>query len=265
MAYYTQEHGDTHHWLNPGTDEFPACFMMAPFASRIQGGRFSYTGRRVSLKANVIGEPNPIHGSAWQAVWQVQLIRSASAQLFYAYLGDADWPWPFELTFRVVLSEYALKLTLELRNTSDEVMPVGLGLHPFFTSTPGASISFDASKRWLLDEGGIPQQPFLQTDSGRQNLVVQHESVDAAYSGWRSTAEVYWPEWQYKLVLTSNAQHLVVYTPQDSNYFCVEPVTNVPNGFNLPSTQLPVECYQTVLPGSVNTLTTSILLQPLIS
>lgn len=67
---------------------------------------------------------------------------------------------------------------------------------------------------------------------GIQELLDQ--SLDACFTGWSGQACIRWPsdEVVVKVSASEAAQAIVIYAPKSSDFICVEPVTNVNDGFN---------------------------------
>ena len=55
------------------------------------------------------------------------------------------------------------------------------------------------------------------------------------FSEWNGMATIVWPEKKLSLNIESskNLKHLIVYTPNKENFFCIEPVSHSVNAFNL--------------------------------
>lgn len=231
------------------------CFVMVPFASRLKDGLFVWNGQEIVLSANVEGERYPIHGWGWQADWRVISKHEAGCTLGWDHnevnSSLSGWPWAFSATLELKLLELGLQVELDIVNRSDATMPAGLGIHPYFRKTPKSSIVVDVERRWHLDAYGMPiinEPQFFDGFADPQALAGL--SMDDAFSGWDGQAEIHWPEWSTKLVMTANTQHLVVYAPPGQNYVCLEPVTNIPNAFNLPRGP-----FHTLAPGERHKLT----------
>jgi len=129
--YATSQGGETHHWLVPAGSEYPGCFPMVPFCSRIAHGVFQFGGRSVSLPANDASGTHAIHGHGYQQPWQVLSQEAHSVTLGYEYMPGA-WPWHYRVDQQVSLAGARLTLSMQVTNLSDEAMPVGAGIHPFF-------------------------------------------------------------------------------------------------------------------------------------
>ena len=54
------------------------------------------------------------------------------------------------------LEESSLTVTLQINNTGNSAMPVGMGLHPYFVRTPHVSITAKTEKMWINDAETMP-------------------------------------------------------------------------------------------------------------
>lgn len=261
--YVTLVSGEAHHWLvRPAAGE-AASFPLVPFCSRIRGGRFSFGKHRVKLPANNPPEVHAIHGHGFQCEWEVAERASHRAVLRYRH-GRSTWPWAYEVQQTLELNGRDLSLSLELLNRSDEPMPYGLGFHPHFAKTGAMTIEAGVQGIWLLDEqimtiGEMQLPDELSLSSG---LRVADMTLDHVFQGWNGSAVVCWPERQSEIRITGRgcASNLVIYAPADGHFVCVEPISNVPDGFNLPPAAFKAPVFALLAPGAVATNT--FVLQP---
>jgi aldose 1-epimerase len=86
----------------------------------------------------------------------------------------------------------------------------------------------DCSDRWDCDAAQLPvrkvAQPGIDAD-------VAHLDFDNAFEGWTGPARI--RDEKCSLQLRSSLPYLVVYTPRDKDYFCVEPVSHVGNAIHM--------------------------------
>ena len=60
---------------------------------------------------------------------------------------------------------------------------------------------------------------------------VSHLDYDNCFEGWHGPARI--RDEKFSLQLSSSLGYLVVFTPQDRDYFCVEPVSHVSNAIHM--------------------------------
>lgn len=212
-----------------------AAFPLVPFSGRIAHGKFEWLGRHVELRANFPPEPHTIHGHGWQSDWDVEEAGIDRAVLGYSHPAG-NWPWAYRAAQRFQLGPSGLDLMLSLTNMSNEPMPAGIGWHPYFSSA-GAQIVADTTKIWDTGADGVPTG--CRVPSGKEQLRrpqrVEDLALDTPFEKTGGPVTLHWPARRISLrILASDSlKFLVVYTPPGAGYFCVEPVSHVPNMVNL--------------------------------
>lgn len=211
-----------------------ACFPLVPYANRIADGRFSFEGERYVIPRNVADQAHPLHGTGWLQPWTVEQSDERSATLHYRHGADDGWPWAHHAEQRIVLGDEGLHVTLSLTNTGDRAMPFSLGLHPYFTKAGVSCLRFDAERMWLIDDAFLPTEPAPADrlgDWAAGETVERTSLIDNSYEGWSGTATISRNDGDLRLAGT-NTPFLHVFTPPGEPYFCVEPVTAMPDAFN---------------------------------
>jgi aldose 1-epimerase len=214
-----------------------SCFPMVPYGSRIRDARFVFCGREVVESPAMPQMRHALHGHGWRRNWSLLERSDNHLVLEYDYPSDA-WPWAYRTRQRFELSSEALAMTLEIENLSDGLMPAGLGFHPFFPRTPGATLTATTAGVWLTDPEVMPTEktavpPHWDLSTGRR---VAELELDNVFTGWRGEAVVTWPEHGAKLAIAASQpllSFLVVYTPRDADFFCVEPASHCTDAINL--------------------------------
>jgi len=219
---------EAHDWPKAGA------FVMLPFTNRLAPAQFSWQDQTITLH-NGSSKGQGLHGFGHRRPWQLREIKPESAELVLLHPAqDAEWPWPFEATLKYQLSEAGLRLELTVCNTSDSVMPLSLGWHPFL---PLSTLHPEDSGNYLvhaqrqhdigLDGLGLPQlsteylplQPFALPNKIAGTTAFENYSGHLEIplnSNWR-------------LVMTSkHASHLLVHAPLGLRHLCVEPISALP-------------------------------------
>lgn len=216
-----------------------ACFPLVPFSNRIQKGTFNYEGRKIVLAPSPpLPDSHPLHGQGWQNPWRMTASNESGATLVYAHSADAKdgWPWAYEATQVFSLTDSALTVTLSVTNLDDKKMPCGLGLHPYFPADEATRVHTELAGVWLTDEHCIPVKhaPIPAEWNFNRGLCPLDLEVDNCFSGWNGLAVIHRPG--VELVMSHNGplRSLVIYRPAGGNFFCLEPVSNVTNAFNMP-------------------------------
>lgn len=229
-----------------------ASFLMAPWANRIAGARFSFQGAQHALRATT-ADGHAQHGDVRHRAFTI-LDRSPSVarlELDSKSVTDAagvNFPFPFLARIRYELSASALRVDVAIRNTGNRPMPAGCGHHPYFPRTlfhadDQLELRAPVTARYPLEKGipvGPPQPDELSSRlAGFAPMPEKH--TDAVFSGFGGTAELRWTRSRVALRMSSspNMGHLVVFVPHADSashsplpYVAVEPQTTVNDGFN---------------------------------
>jgi len=212
-----------------------ASFPLVPYANRIARGRFAFGGRDYQLPRNFGDHPHSIHGTGWQAVWNVVEQSAHAVRLMQDHGGGADWPWAYCAEQHVEVRPDAIEMRLTLINRSDTAMPAGLGLHPYFLADAGTQLQFMAESLWLATPDMLPDREVAADTLGDWSCgatVIGNTLIDNVYGGWDGTATIMRGDGTRIVLTVSGADWLHVYRPPDSIDFCIEPVSHCPDAIN---------------------------------
>jgi aldose 1-epimerase len=205
-----------------------ACYPLVPYSNRIGYRRFRWRGHDHTTERNFDDNPHSVHGVGWQRPWQVVATGANDLGLRLHHPGDAHWPFAFEAEQYFSLEPDALEVRLVITNTDPRPQPVGLGWHPYFPKRARSRLHIELTDRWESDATQLPTrrvtQPGIDAD-------VQHLAFDHCFDGWRGPARI--RDERLSITLTSSLDRLVVFTPGDRPYFCVEPVSHVSNAIHM--------------------------------
>lgn len=238
-------------WLRPATAHVLArreplamgSFPLVPFCNRIRDGRARFEGRKIRFPPNHPGlaSPHPLHGIGWQRPWEVRQASGHEVVLGLAVAADEGWPWRFEASERITLTDQALVVRLEVRNDDEVTMPVGLGHHPYFPHTPGTRLTTACAAMWATDAQVMPT--VLETggvvDRLRAGVTLDALALDNNFTGWERAARIDWPADDRgparHLVLRAEPglDYFVLYSPSGADHFCAEPVSQCTDWLNL--------------------------------
>jgi len=211
------------------------CFVMAPFANRIDHGRFAFDGQSFQLPINNPAEDMAIHGFARNREWLVAEHRPDFARLVLL-LNEPDLPWRFELVQEIAIEADGITVTLTMTNFGDSAMPFGFGLHPWFPKPRQTRLAFEAIGAHVKDARGLPlpqTQPVAGMSAADQQPLDLLPRLDASFAGWQDRRAVLrWPGHEVELTATGALRHLHVFNPDDRAVFCVEPVSHLPDAVN---------------------------------
>ena len=230
------------------------CFPLVPWSNRVRDARMAHAGRTLDLTATDSSGAHAIHGHGRRRAWTVTADGGASSvRMSYAHqAGEEGWPFAYRAEQTVSLGEGALSVTLSVENQAAEDMPVGIGLHPYLPKTPEIGLWFSALTSWAPVEGSLP--------SGPQPVPTAHDfaepralvlGLDQGYGGWDGSLHAIWPERGLGLSIHGGAAlgHLIVFTPPERDFVCLEPVSHCVDAANLASRGVPATGHRLLAPG----------------
>lgn len=240
-----------------------ASFPLVPFVNRIRGGGFAFRGRQVRLTSNMAGDPIPLHGQGWTSPWRTETASEAEAVLVFDH-EPGEWPWDYRARQHIRLVGDSLCLRLTCLNTSDEPMPCGLGIHPYFTCGPETRIQTSVDDVWTVDQHILPIEKVPA--AGRYDISdspVCGRGLDNGYDGWSGRALFTDPDWPFELELSSRqARFFQLYSPSDGGIFVAEPVTHANAALNEPQQQWAALGIRILQPGEEMELEARLQVQP---
>lgn len=211
-----------------------ACVALLPFANRIADGRFRLDGRTVQLPC-LPGEAHALHGHGWLRPWQVEAAGPDHATLVFEHAASA-WPWAYRARQSFALHAQGYRHGLSLTNVSATAMPAGLGLHPWFPRTPQTRYLGLHAGEWQPDGRNLPARLLMEPAPvdwwGGEPVATR--IVDHCQVRRRGELRIEWPERALSLVMapTANLALTHVYVPAGADFFCVEPVSHMPDAIN---------------------------------
>lgn len=226
--------------------------LLCPFAGRIAGTTFHWEGRDYALEpGDALG--NAIHGFAMWRPWRV-IEHSASRIVgqFHAWRADPSlrnrWPADFKLTASYTLAGNALRGEYTIENPGEPPLPCGFGTHPYFRVPLGGAsagscvVKLPVAARWelqnMLPTGRRLEEPHaraLQAGQPYGELQLDDVFSGLTFSEGCSSASIHDPLSGHTVTqrFDSRFRELVVYTPPHREAICIEPLTSVPNCFEL--------------------------------
>jgi len=205
-----------------------AMFPLVPYSNRLGYRRFRWRGRDYETRANVEGSPHSLHGLGWQRPWRIVSSSALEIVLELRHEADADWPFAFTARQYLALDTASFNARLQLTNDGAGEQPAGLGWHPYFVRRPRSRMHIDLSHRWDADATLLPTRKVAQHGIDSD---LSHLAFDNCFEGWRGPARI--RDERFSLQLSSSLPYLVVYTPPERDYFCIEPVSHVSNAIHM--------------------------------
>ena len=240
--------GEFRHWLRPASAKalettdplLMSSFPLVPWANRIRNGHFLFEGRSIQLRAHQGLGPHAIHGLGWTTAWDIAARSNAHINLRMAYDGSGPWPFAFAATQSYTLDEQGLRIDMAITNTGTERMPADLGHHPYLPhdkSGAGTRVLAQVEGMWesdaeLLPMRVVPKHPTVQ--ALQKGMLLRDFNLDNNFTGFGRQAEVQWPNGdRLRMESTAPMDYFVLYCPRDQDIFCMEPVSNCTDWFNL--------------------------------
>jgi aldose 1-epimerase len=210
--------------------------ILFPYPNRIKDNRFSFRNRNYEVD-------QPQHGFVRDKAWKVEDVgSSAEAAWIRSSLSTEKDPFVFRLEVTYNLSGTTLEMITQVKNTGQEDMPFGFGIHPYFRKPNPGTLQVFAGKYWELNQF-IPTGKLLNVTGGYdlnhpQNIAKLQ--LDDIFTDLKSGDCILTDEAnRTKTVVefsSSEFPHVVVYTPPPPrNAICIEPYTCPTDAFNLQS------------------------------
>jgi len=203
-------------------------FPMVPYSNRLGYRHFRWKGHEYTTQANFDDEPHSLHGVGWQRPWEVVSTSAVEVVLRYRHRPDADWPFEFETSQYLNLTPHSLHIQMVFTNTAAIAQPAGLGWHPYFPKRERSRLHIELAHRWDSDATRLPTRKIAQSGI---DSAVSHLNFDHCFEGWKGPARI--RDEKFSLQLTASLPFLVVYTPREKDFFCVEPVSHVSNAIHM--------------------------------
>ena len=143
-----------------------------------------------------------------------------------------QYPFPFKIEITYTLKDAVLTMEIAIKNTGDRNMPMGFGIHPYFSVALGteanaseAVITVPAAKYWELDEVLVPTgkqldvSGTLDLQSGQPfvKLKLDHVFTDVQLVDGVSRCRIENRDTGYGMIMESDAQFretCCLYTPR---------------------------------------------------
>jgi aldose 1-epimerase len=240
--------------------------VLYPTPNRVRDGHFTFNGQQFNFVPNNDG--NFLHGLVHSAAWQSDALNlgdTGKVSLRLPFKPGSEqfklFPLAHTLSLDIEALDNGVRWTYTVDNTKgDKPVPFGFAIHPYilyqgprektFITIPATHL-MESEK--LLPTGKLLDLAGSKYDA-RPPKSLEGFVSDDVYSGMKSSAPTIIDFRQPRLKITLKASddftHLVLYTPKDEPWFCVENQTCSTDAHNLFARGLKKESHlQVVEPG----------------
>jgi len=256
--------------------------VLFPWPSGIPGGVFRFQDGTINLNSG--DEITTYHHvfvntASWTVMevgaddaraWLTAEIKSEQCGVLAARFG---WPCTLRITWTLLTDR--LNIDMTVTNRGDSAMPMGLGLHPYFSLPFGSRgsraecrLKADVGRQWdlgatceLSPADAAPADPFLPECTFPAGAVMGGALHEIAFNhvyqarfkdGQQTLAAVIDPANGIRLTVRGSRDFgtWVFYTPPDRDAISLEPWTLAANGFNLAAAGIEEAGLVTLAPGA---------------
>ena len=204
---------------------FWGSFPMAPWCNRLPAGHSRVAGRELDLPSNFF-DGTAIHGQVAETAW-----AQVGDGAFSIRAGGDGWPWPYEVRQSIEASVDRFRLELAVTNLGDDVMPAGVGIHPWFREPVEVAIRAASVHPSNLDSSPVPEP--VTGDLDRRLLGPLALGVDAAWTDLEAPPVLLsWPAAGLRATVETSpsVRYIVAAKLENADATAVEPETHAPAG-----------------------------------
>jgi|SRR5579859_2808591 len=230
--------------------EDSASFVLIPWASRIANATFRFNGTTYSLRSQHTAR-YAMHGIVRDYPWRIETSKADRLGLTFqsADHADANFPFRFSARLEFLLEGNCFRIKTALKNEDSQPMPGGFGHHPFFQrNLDGTSDAVEVEipcHRYFDLSHGVPNsasQPIPARLDFTQLRPLGRDGIDDCLVGKEDKPiRIVYPNAGRSILFHADSifQIVVLYVPENSNFFAVEPLTLATDGFNLFDKKIP--------------------------
>lgn len=216
-----------------------ACNPLVPFSNRISQGGFEWQGKSYQLEPNLPGEAFPIHGDGFQKSWIAEPFEHGCL----LELDNGSYgPLRYRASQNFTLTENSLDVVLAVTNTASDVLPFGMGLHPWFPRDDKTKLCFEAKTVWEETSQHLPSAEYPVESRPAWDFSelkpLPADWINNAFVGWSGETSIeQGAEAVSCSIKASNSMSTaIVFSPSErADFFCFEPVSHPVDAFHLPN------------------------------
>jgi aldose 1-epimerase len=202
---------------------FWGSYVMAPWCNRIEARPTAIGSRTVDLTSN-FPDGSAIHGQVYLRPWTHE--RDGS---FVVSGGGDGWPWTYDVRQRITVDGATLQIALGLTNTSDDPMPAGMGIHPWFLRPVGVAVHAD---EYFADNLATEPRPApVERPYDLRALAPMADDLDGTWTSVTDPpVELEWGELGLRATMRTRpaVPYIVAASPGRIGAVAVEPETHAP-------------------------------------
>ena len=191
---------------------------------------FLHNKKFVSLPRTHPLEPDPIHGEGWVSKWKVKSKSKISTELLFNHDGKKGFPFKYQVNQEFILKKKSLYINISITNIDKESFNCGIGFHPWFNIDKFSRI-YSNNFTYIENNKNNFKQKKL---TAAKLLNLNKYKIDKTFLNWNGKAKLILnKDISLEIINKKNINNLHIYTPPKENFFCIEPVTNVGDAFQI--------------------------------
>ena len=210
---------------------FAGYFATVPYFGEIKKKSFLYKNKYISLPKTHPLEPDTIHGEGWVSKWNVKSKSKQSAELIFNHTGKKGFPFKYQVCQKFILKNKSLFINISILNNDKDSFDCGIGFHPWFNLHKTSKIysnNFTYTKKY--EKNIFKKKLFLK----KNFLDLNKYKIDQTFINWNGIAKlIIDKDTAIEIKNIKNINNLHVYSPPKENFFCIEPVTNISDAYNI--------------------------------
>lgn len=221
--------------------------ILLPYPNRLRDGQYTHAGKSYQFDINNAATQNSLHGFGKNAPMTVKKVKitDEEAMILCTWQHDGTHPaYPFRFTcsIKMILRGGAFEMKMTFQNDDTQLIPVGLGWHPYFVMSDrvdDTSLQMPESQLIMIDDRMLPtgeKQAYSAFDTltkiGDTNLdngffITEKDNKASVVLTSERGRLHYWQE-----TGVSKWNFLQVFTPPHRQSIAIEPMTCNIDAFN---------------------------------
>ena len=209
---------------------FSGYFATVPYFGVIHKNTFFYKNKYIKLSRTHPLEPDTIHGEGWIKKWKVIKQSKTSVELMYVHQGKKSFPHKYQTWQKFSLNKKSLNISIKITNLDDLSFDCGIGFHPWFNISAKSKI-FSNNFSYIENNNNNFKQKKLTV---AKSLNLNKHKIDKTFLNWNGKSKLILnKDISLEIINKKNINNLHVYTPPKENFFCIEPITNIGDAFQI--------------------------------